>query len=257
MLARYNNVEKNSAGLEEAKFNMINSYFLNHAFTWLVESSIGWLIVNIAKLVKNFGIAIIIVTIIIKLILSPLTHKSMVSQEKMKKLQPKLKELQAKFKDKPEELNKETMNLYKREGVNPFAGCLPLLLQMPILTAMYYLLANLYPLNGASFLWIADLAKPDSVLHFSFVIPMVNISTLNIMPFLMTLVSVVSSLTTPDMSGNKQAKMMMWMMPLLFFFLFYNVASGLVLYWTIMNILNLGQQVYINYFRKKIVTQKN
>jgi YidC/Oxa1 family membrane protein insertase len=258
ILTKYNNPEKNSAGMKDAKFEMINDYFGNHALTWFIENTIGNLINWIAQVVKNYGLAIIIITFIIKLLLSPLTHKSMISQEKMKGLQPKLKEIQTKYKDKPEELNKETMALYKREGVNPFAGCLPLLLQMPILTAMYYLLANLYSLNGASFLWIKDLAMPDAVWYFpgDFIIPFVNINSLNIMPIIMTLVSVFSSFTTPDMSSNKQAQMMMWMMPLLFFFLFYNVASGLVLYWTIMNILNLAQQVYINYFRKKIVKAK-
>jgi YidC/Oxa1 family membrane protein insertase len=257
-LSKYNDPKNNFFGIKDAKFEMINDYFMGHSVTWFLESTVGWFITWIAGIFKNYGIAIIIVTFIIKLLLSPLTHSSMMSQEKMKNLQPKMKELQAKYKDKPEELNKETMNLYKKEGVNPFAGCLPLLLQMPILTAMYYLLANMYSLNGASFLWIHDLSKPDAIFDFSnyFVIPFVNISTINIMPIIMTFVSIVSTFTTPDTSGNQQAKMMMWMMPLIFFFLFYNVSSGLVLYWTIMNILNLAQQIYINYFRKKLIKAK-
>jgi YidC/Oxa1 family membrane protein insertase len=255
ILTKYNKLSDNSVNLQQANFQQIKNYFGNHFFTNIVEKTIGLLLTLIYDLVKNYGLAIIIITFIIKLLISPLTHKSMVSQEKMSKLQPKLKELQAKYKDKPEDLNKETMNLYKKEGINPFAGCLPLLLQMPLLTAMYYLLANLYELNGATFLWIKDLSKPDSVYTFSqyFTIPFVNIGTLNIMPIIMTIVSVISTLSMPDTSGNKQAKMMMWMMPLIFFFLFYNVSSGLVLYWTVMNILNMVQQIYINYFRKKII----
>ena len=106
-------------------------------------------------------------------------------------------------------------------------------------------------LKGAGFLWIRDLSMPDAVVQFPFTIPMANISTLNILPILMVGVQVLSSLFMPDTSSNKQAKLMMWMMPLFFFFIFYNVSSGLVLYWTVMNILNLGQQLYMNKFHFK------
>jgi len=136
------------------------------------------------KFVKNYGVAIIILTIIVKVILFPLTYKSMASQQKLSGLQPKLKELQDKYKDKPEILNKETMNLYKKEGINPLGGCLPLLLQMPILIAMYQLLNNMVALKGAEFLWIKDLSRPDEILNFPFTIPLVNIYSLNILPSL-------------------------------------------------------------------------
>ena len=149
-------------------------------------------------------------------------------------------------------LNKETMAMYKKEGVNPFGGCLPMLLQMPILFAMYRLLTRMVALKGASFLWIKDLSLPDSILDFGFTLPIINTSSLNILPILMVGVQVFSSMLMPDMQSNKQAKMMMWMMPVFFFFLFYNAASSLVLYWTIMNVLNLGQQVYTNYIKKKL-----
>ena len=225
---------------------------LDEVIIFYIGNGISYLLELIYKYVKNYGLAIIILTIIIKLLLAPLTHKSMVSQQKMSALQPKIKELQAKYKDKPEMLNKETMTLYKREGVNPFGGCLPMLLQMPILFAMFRLLTRMVALKGASFLWVNDLSLPDSIIDFGFTIPMINVSSLNILPILMVGVQVLSSMLMPDMQSNKQAKMMMWMMPIFFFFLFYNAASGLVLYWTIMNLLNLGQQVYTNYLKKKL-----
>jgi YidC/Oxa1 family membrane protein insertase len=240
-LKKYDNFTKNDFDLREYKISKVEEPIF-----WGLGNGIGWFLKIINDVVKNFGLAIIILTLIIKLLIAPLTHKSMVSQQKMAKLQPKMKEIQEKYKDKPEILNKETMNLYKKEGVNPFGGCLPMLLQMPILMAMYELLDKMVDLKGSSFLWIKDLSLPDAILNFGFTIPLVNFYSLNLLPIIMTLVSVASTLLTPGMNSNKQTQMMMWMMPLIFFFLFYNVSSGLVLYWTIMNLLNLIQQVFTN-----------
>jgi len=253
-LKKYDNFTKGEFDLKDHKFTKVEEQIfwgIGNAFIGLIGYSLNF----INTFAKNYGLAIVILTLIIKLLTAPLTHKSMMSQNKMTKIQPKIKELQEKYKDKPDILNKETMNLYKKEGINPFGGCLPLLLQMPILMAMYSLLDTMIQLKGADFLWIKDLSLPDSVLQFPFVIPLVNISSLNIMPIIMTGVSVVSTMLMPDVQSNKQTKMMMWIMPIMFFFLFYNVSSGLVLYWTVMNILNLGQQVYINTF-SKIVKKK-
>lgn len=248
-LKKYDNFEKEDFSIRDAKFSKIEEPIM-----FGLGNLIGILLKFIYDLVKNYGIAIIILTIVVKLLISPLTHKSMVGQEKMSKIQPKLKAIQEKYKDKPELLNKETMNLYKKEGINPVSGCLPLLLQMPILMAMYELLDKMVDLKGASFLWIKDLSMGDAIITFPFVIPLVNIGSLNILPIIMTAVSVLSTMTMPSIDGgNKQTKIMMWSMPLIFFFLFYNVSSGLVLYWTVMNILNLFQQLYINYFRKKVI----
>jgi YidC/Oxa1 family membrane protein insertase len=203
---------------------------------------------------KNYGLTIIILTILIKLILMPLTYKSMVSQKKLALLQPKIKDIQDRFKDNPEALNKEMMGLYKREKINPLSGCLPILLQMPILIAMYNILNKMVGLKGAEFLWITDLSQPDSVWPFpnGFTIPFFNITSLNILPFLMVGVQMASTLLMPQTGQtNKQAAMMIWVLPIVFFLLFYNISSGLVLYWTVMNILNLLQQIVQNYFDHK------
>jgi YidC/Oxa1 family membrane protein insertase len=203
--------------------------------------------------VKNYGIAIIILTILIKLLLSPLTHKSMISQQKMATLQPKIKDLQERFKGNPQQLNKETMDLYKREKINPFGGCLPMLLQLPILYAMYYLLNSMVQLKGANFLWIHDLASPDAIYKFHTAIPLMffSLSSINILPFIMTVVQVGSSLLTQEGQSNKQANIMIWSMTIFMFVIFYNSSSGLVLYWTVMNILNLVQQFYVVGLKKK------
>ena len=217
-----------------------------------IGDGIGWLLEFIYKGVKNYGLAIIILTILIKVVLFPLTYKSMASQQKMSKLQPQIKELQEKYKGKPDVLNKETMSLYKKQGINPLGGCLPMLLQMPILFAMYGLLNKMVALKGADFLWIKDLSQPDAVYNFGFNIPFVNVESLNILPIVMAVVSLATSMLMPDTQSNQQAKMMMWAMPLVFFFMFYNMGSGLVLYWTVMNILNLAQQFYMNNIKKKM-----
>lgn len=213
------------------------------------------LLYYIYKVVKNYGIAIIILTIFIKLLLHPLTVKSMQSQKRLTEIQPKIKEIQEKYKDNPEALNRETMKLYQKEKINPLGGCLPMLLQMPILIAMYRLLYSMVELKGASFLWINDLTLPDAIYYFPFSLNLIfiKISSINVLPIIMVITQLLSSLIMPEYKSNKQAKMMMWFMPILFFFLFYNISSGLVLYWTVMNLLNIIQQLFNNYFKFKKV----
>ncbi len=242
VLKKYDNFSQNGIYLENANFTKLDPKII-----FGLGNVIGFILNYINKFVNNYGLSIIILTIIIKLLLSPLTHHSMVSQQKMQTVQPKMKELQAKYKDKPDLLNKKTMELYQKEGINPMSGCLPLILQMPILFAMYQLLDRMVELKGASFLWIKDLAMPDSIFSFGFTIPLINSSTFNILPVIMVLTQIATSMLTPDVQNNKQAKMMMWMMPIMFFFFFYNVASALVLYWTVMNILGIAQQAFIKY----------
>lgn len=213
---------------------------------WGLGNLLAWCLKILYSVVKNYGLAIIILTIILKLILAPLMMNSMKNSQKMQLLQPKLKELQVKYKDKPEMLSQKTMELYRKAGISPMSGCLPMLLQMPFLFAMYQLLDRMFELKGATFLWIKDLAMPDALINFGFTIPLLNIDSLNILPIIMVVSQVFQSLLTPGMGNNPQAKMMIWLMPLMFFFFFYNVSSGLVLYWTIMNLLGIAQQMFMN-----------
>jgi YidC/Oxa1 family membrane protein insertase len=249
ILKRYDNFKNDDVYLSKKGLSK-----LDPPIVWGLGDLLGWFLKVLYMGVKNYGLAIIILTIILKALLSPLMANSMKNSQKMQTLQPKLAELQAKYKDKPEMLSQKTMELYKKSGINPMSGCLPMLLQMPFLFAMYQLLDRMFELKGASFLWIKDLAMPDSLITFGFTIPLLNIESLNILPIIMVVTQVFQSLLTPGMGNNQQAKMMIWLMPLMFFFFFYNVSSGLVLYWTIMNLLGIIQQVYMN--KKLLVTNE-
>ena len=186
----------------------------------------------------NYGVAIILVTILIRLLLWPLTHKGAEGAKRMQAIQPKLKELQAKFKDDPQKLQQETLLLYRENHVNPMSSCLPLLLQMPVLIAMYTVLRSAVELRYAPFLWIADLSEAENLFEGS--VPFVG--SLNILPILMAATMVVQTKLTPNMGGDaSQQKMMTWMMPVMMLFMFYPLSSGLVLYWTVSNILAIVQ----------------
>lgn len=241
ILKKYDDFKNDTIYLSKTELSKISP-----PIVWGLGNILGWCLIVLYSLVKNYGLAIIILTIILKALLSPLMINSMKSSQKMRALQPKLSELQAKYKDKPEMLNQKTMELYKKAGFNPMSGCLPMLLQMPFLFAMYQLLDRMFELKGANFLWIHDLSMPDALITFGFTIPLLNINSLNILPIVMVISQILQSLLTPGMESNPQAKMMLWLMPLMFFFFFYNVSSGLVLYWTVMNLLGIIQQLIMN-----------
>jgi len=202
--------------------------------------------------VPNYALVIIIVTIFIKILLHPLTNKSFVSMRKMQLIQPKMAALKEQFKNDPKRLNEEMMKLYKKEGVNPMGGCLPMLLQLPIFIALYQVLPRLADIKDVSFLWIKDLSSPDTVATIEAFkdIPLLPYH-LNILPIIMTVFSVLQTkLTSPaggaqDPTQQQQSKMMMFM-PILFLFLFWSMPSGLVLYWTVQTVVSILQQMYIN-----------
>lgn len=214
---------------------------------------------NIYKLVKNWGVSIIILTIILKLLLFPITKKSLEGTQKMQKYQPRMKELQEKYKNDPQKMQMETAKMYKEIGYNPMSGCLPLLFQFFILFAMYNLFNNYFEFRGAAFVpgWIDDLSAGDRIgKTFSRGLPILGWNTIRILP----VIYVISQLLFGKITGNGgtaaagqsagQMKMMMYGMPILFFFLFYNAPSGLLLYWTVSNIFQLGQQLVINKMMK-------
>jgi YidC/Oxa1 family membrane protein insertase len=208
-------------------------------------------------LIPNYGIAIILLTLVTKLVFLPLTFSSSESMAKMAALNPKMAEIRARLKDKPDLMNKEIAALYKREKVNPLSGCLPLLLQMPVFFALYNLLNSHFELRGAMFIpgWIPDLSVPESIVNFGFAIPLVGWTALRALPLLMVASQLISSKFTQPSSapqqGGGQAKLMMYALPIVFLFILYDMPSGLVLYWTVQNILSTVQQVYINNLRKK------
>jgi YidC/Oxa1 family membrane protein insertase len=252
VLARYNELDKNGFKLADLKFDQ----------SVPSQPLIGWLAAILRvlldlfyRLVPNYGVAILLLTLVIKLLFWPLTNKSFQSSAKMQALQPKMKELQARYKDNPQKLNQEMAGLYKREGVSPLGGCLPLLLQLPIFFALYNLLSTHFELRGASFIpgWIGDLSAPDSIVTFAPVNLLVwKVDALRVLPFLMLgttfLQTKVSQTSTPT---DKNMALMTYAMPAIFFFILYNMPSGLVLYWTAQNVLGIVQQLFYNRQRRK------
>src|SRR5262245_11942717 len=195
------------------------------------------------RLTSSYGLDIIILTVLIKLLLWPLTHKSMVSMKSMAKLTPQMEKLKEKFGDDKEKLNREIMELYKRNGVNPLGGCLPMVLQFPVFIGLYNALSTPIELRHAPFMWIKDLSRPDwQSLPFTFAgwhlgIP---ISTI-----LMGASMFLQQWLTPSAGDPNQRKMML-MMPLLFTFMFVSFPAGLTVYWLVNNILSILQQYWIN-----------
>ena len=177
----------------------------------------------------SYGWAIILLTIIVKMALYPLTVKQVKSMKAMQELSPKLKKIQEKYKDNPQVMQQKIGSLYKDAGVNPLAGCLPLLIQMPILMGMYYSLYNFsYPTpESAYFLWMNSMSEADP---------------LYILPVLSALTTFLQQKMTTTDSNNPQMKMMMFIMPLFIGWISINFPSGLVLYWVTMNIVQIIQQ---------------
>jgi YidC/Oxa1 family membrane protein insertase len=210
------------------------------------------------SLVGNWGWSILIVTLVVKLVLFPLTLKSMLSTARMGELAPKLKVLQAQYKDKPQEMQKAQMELYRKEGVNPMAGCLPILLQMPILLAMYGLFIKYFDFRGAHFIgWITDLSSPDSVFDFYPPIPLLGWTAVRLLPVIYVLSQfLMNKVTQTDQTmQNDQMKMMMNIMPIMFFFILYNMPSGLLVYWIASNLFSVVQQIFINRLKRKMKLQ--
>jgi len=198
------------------------------------------------KYVHNYGVAIILLTVLIKVLFWPLAHKSAQSMKTMQKLQPKLQKIKEKYGDDKERLNRELMQLYKTYKVNPMSGCLPMLLQIPVFFALYKVLLQAIELRHAPFmLWINDLSAPDRLMIPGVEIPMVG--GLPVLTILMGASMYLQQKMSPSSLDPTQAKMMQ-LLPLVFTVMFINFPSGLVLYWLVNNILSIVQQYYVNKF---------
>ena len=196
---------------------------------------------------KNYGIAIILVTIIFKAVFWPITQKGLKSMKNMQKLQPKMVKLKEKYKSDPAKMNQEVMNLYKTYKVNPLGGCLPMVLQIPVFFALYKVLLMCVELRHAPFmLWITDLSAPDR-LFIGVDIPYVG--GIPVLTLLMGASMFLQQKMTPTTADPTQAKIMMFL-PVVFTFMFVNFASGLVLYWFVNNLLAIFQQQMINRQKK-------
>ncbi|HOX12853.1 MAG TPA: membrane protein insertase YidC [Spirochaetia bacterium] len=205
-------------------------------------------------LIPNYGIAIILLTILTKVLMYPITAKGSQGTARMQELQPKIQEIQAKYKNNPQKMNQEMAEFYKREGYNPMSGCLPLLIQFPIFIAMYNLFNNHFDLRGASFIagWISDLSQPEAIFKFAEPINLViwKMSAIRGLPIIYVASQLLyGKFTQQPQSGGQSAsqmKIMMYGMPIMFFFILYDVPSGLLVYWIVSNVLTIGQQAVIN-----------
>ena len=196
------------------------------------------------KFIPNYGLVIIVFSILIKLLLYPLTKKSYQSMREMQRIQPLMTELRAKYKDDPQRLNKEMMKLYKEHGVNPMGGCLPMLLQMPLLFALFIVFRSTIQLRGAPFIpgWINDLSRSEGLWHLPISLPFYG-NEFNILPILMAITMIFQSkMTTQD----PKQKAMIYIMPIFMLLIFNTLPSGLNLYYTMFNLLTIIQQIFIN-----------
>jgi YidC/Oxa1 family membrane protein insertase len=187
------------------------------------------------RFLKNYAVAILVLTAIIKLILWPLQNKANRSMRRMSALSPKMQELRDKYKDDPTRMNQEVMKLYKDYGINPVSGCLPMLIQIPIFFGLFTMLRQAVELRNASFLWVRDLSQPDTIAH----VPGVG-WPINILPLIMAGTNIWLMRLTPKSGDATQQKVMMFM-PLIFVVFCYNFAAALALYYTTQNLFTILQ----------------
>jgi YidC/Oxa1 family membrane protein insertase len=183
----------------------------------------------------SYAWAIVVLTIFIKLLMWPLQNKATASMKKMQALQPKMVELREKYKDDPQAMNVEVMKMYKQYGVNPFGGCLPMLIQIPIFFGFYNMLGKAVELRNSKFFWVQDLSQPDTI----FEIPGVGFPV-NVLPLLMAATMLWSMMLQPK-SGDQMQQRIFMFMPLIFIAFCYNFASALALYWTVQNLFSVAQ----------------
>jgi YidC/Oxa1 family membrane protein insertase len=200
------------------------------------------------KYISNFGIIILVLTVLIKTVLFPFTYKSYVSQAKMRVLKPEIDEINKKIpKDKAMERQQATMSLYKKAGVNPMGGCLPMLLQFPILIAMFFFYPNSIELRQESFLWAHDLSTYDSIMNLPFEIPFYG-DHVSLFCLLMTATTIISTKLNQQATssqGMPGMKTMMYIMPVMFLFILNNYSSGLSYYYFLANVITIGQTYII------------
>ena len=217
----YNTLKENNANLTEIME-------LSWKFIRPISIAFLWLFNKLHSFIPNWGLVIIVFSIIIKIVLYPLSHKSFVSMRKMSALQPQINELREKYKNNQQKLHKATMELYRKEGVNPFSGCLPMLLQMPVFFALYPVVGRAFELRQAMFIpyWIEDLSRPDPFY---------------ILPIAMGISMFLQQRTTMK---DPNQKAMLYIMPVMMVFLFANFSAGLTLYWFLFNVMSFIQQKF-------------
>jgi YidC/Oxa1 family membrane protein insertase len=266
------NIEKTDSGTEQFVVYMgpldhsilaqyecgLEDIVLSHGWYERTFRAISLPLVSLLKFlhtfIPNYGIVIIIFSVLVKIVVYPLTKKSYKSMKEMSRVQPLLTELREKYKGDPQRLNRETMKLYKEHGINPLGGCLPMLLQLPLLGALFIVFRSTIQLRGASFIpgWIDDLSSPDTLFHLPFSLPLYG-DQFNILPILMAGSMIFQSKMT--MQDPKQ-KAMVYIMPIFMLLIFNQFPSGLNLYYTLFNVLTIIQQKVIDDGSKPVPAKK-
>ncbi|MFY8097343.1 MAG: membrane protein insertase YidC [Flavobacterium sp.] len=250
-----------------AKYEILNDYNKNlDEIISLGWGIFGWInkyvFIPVFGLLSGFlpyGLAIIFLTVLVKIVLSPVTYKSFLSQAKMKVLRPEIAEINEKFKDNPMKRQQETMSLYSKAGVNPMAGCIPALLQMPVLYALIYFFPALFDLRQQSFLWADDLSSYDSIFKLPFHIPLYgdHVSLFPILAsvaifFYMKMTTGDQAMQTPPQEGmpdmSKIMKVMIYVSPIMMLFFFNSYGSGMSLYYFMSNLITIGIMLVIKYY---------
>lgn len=228
-------LKKTGKGLED---------LIDYGWFAFLAKPLVWLMRQSNRVTRNYGLDIIFLTILVKILFYPLTKKSMMSMKKMQDLAPILAKLREKYKDDKARLNQETMNLYKTYKINPLSGCLPMLLQIPVFIALYKaLLVTIELRHSPFFLWITDLSAPEQLWDIpvaGYVIP------IRLLPLLMGVSMFVQQKMTPSAGVDPAQQKVMLLMPVIFTFMFWGFPTGLVLYWLVNNLLSIGQQIIHN-----------
>jgi YidC/Oxa1 family membrane protein insertase len=234
---------KEEARLAAVGGDTVRSIDLGWAWVAPMTSAFNWMLHALYSVIPNYGAAIIILTVLVRVVTAPLTVKQMRSMERMRGLAPKLKAIQEKFADDRQKQSEETMRLYRQEKVNPLGGCFPMLLQLPVFIGLFYALRSSIQLRQAPFVgWIDDLSSPELL----FTVPGPFPIPIRVLPIIMGGTMVLQQRLTPMPSVDPaQARMMQTVMPIMMTVLFYQFPSGLVLYWMVSNILAIAHQKWI------------
>lgn len=235
----YDLLTQYKVGLEEA---------MSFGWAWVVRPFTEYLMmplfVFLHTFIPNYGVVLVVISLLIKIVLYPLTKKSMQSMRKMQALQPMMSEMKEKYKDEPQKLNSEMMKLYKEYGVNPMGGCLPMVFQMPILYALFVLFNTTIELRQQPFiLWIKDLSQPDIIFHLPEKLPLIGIQDFSGLAILMGITMFIQQKMSVK---DPRQKAMVYVMPVMFTLLFNGFPAGLNLYYFMFNLLSIGQQWLIN-----------
>jgi YidC/Oxa1 family membrane protein insertase len=235
--------------------------FSGYGFLDFIEKFIYNVLLVMNKFIPNWGVCIILISILIYAATYPLTLKSMLSMRRMQELQPKMAELREKYKTDPQKLNTEVVQLYRIHNINPLSGCLPILLQMPIFISLYQVLWRTHNFQGADFLWIKDLSAPDKFVTLPTQLPIIG-NELNLLPLLMMVVMFLQqkisakNMIIVDPAQEMQQKMMLFVMPVFIGFIFYHFASGLTLYFTVFYLLSTLTQYKMSKINKVVSNAK-